>query len=228
MKTFALRAAFATTRVLALCAATLVGCGDDGAGTGGAPSSATSTAAGPTATSATAGSGGAGGSSGTGGGNACGELLITEGSPAACVGSAAGSLPLEDTFTCPESGDVWPGRLYALDVVAGECLHLQVDNAGSPSGADMFGALVDPGGTSLLFDDDVSCTVEGPESDLCPTGAVTVETTGRALVVVGAFAGEGCPPSTTTPFQLVVSRDGVDQDLAGAFLCEGDLLEIIP
>lgn len=138
-------------------------------------------------------------------------------------------MPHDNTTECPaDSGVYWPAKLYEVPVTAGDCLHMVADNAGSPSGADLFGALIDPGGKSLLFDEESPCTVANPDGYACPAGGVTIETTGMAYVVVGSWEGAGCPAATTTPFQLSVSIDGVDVDLSAGELCAGDLLEIIP
>lgn len=249
-----LRSAF---RILVVVATILAGCGDDAAGTGaggaasgsggsggdagasgsgGAPSTiasaAASTAATTTAASTTTATGGEGGSGEGGGGGsppgACDEVLVGDGEAAPCRAEAPpGAMPLDDVTLCPTTIDrTWPATIFAVDVTAGDCLQMRADNAGS-AGTDLFGALVDPGGDSLLFDDEVPCTVSA-DGTACPEGAITVTTTGRAHVIVGSFEGEGCPPETAPPVQLVVGRNGQDVDLTGAFVCVGDLLEIIP
>jgi hypothetical protein len=245
----------APLRVLLLVAAILPGCGDDaaraaagdaasgsgGAGgdpsassSGGAPSTTASAAATTTATTtatSTATATGGGGEDGGGGAapDACAEVVVGDGQCDACGVVPGRALPLEDQTTCTaDSGEAWPAKIWGVDVTAGDCLYMRADNEGSPEGADLFGAIVDPGGKSLLFDEEAPCTVENPEGYLCPAGGIVVETTGRAYVVVGSWEGEGCPPETTTPIQLTVGRNGVDVDLSDAFVCAGDLLEIIP
>ncbi len=201
-------------------AATTAGSGGDAATT--ASSAAATASAATTATSSSSGGGG-------GGASACDEVQIGDGEPVLCEAAPAGASPLGDTTACTaDTSRAWPAKIWGVDVTAGDCLHMRADNAGSAAGADLFGAIVDPGGKSLLFDEEADCTVANPEGYACPEGAVTIETTGRAYVVVGAWEGEGCPPETTTPLQLVVGRNGDDVDLTGSFVCEADLLEVIP
>jgi hypothetical protein len=229
----------------------LTGCGDDASsagggevgsggsggeasaqGTGGAPATTTSatttsTAASVASSSSTTTAGGSGGGGGSAPG-ACAEVVVGDGSTASCVAAPGGALPLAETTTCStERLRTWPAKIWGVDVRAGDCLHLRVDNAGS-EGADLFGALVDPGGKSTLFDDEAPCAVESPTGAACPEGGITIETSGRGPRGVGGVRGEGCTPDTTTPVQIVVGVDGVDVDLSAAFVCEGDLLEIIP
>lgn len=107
---------------------------------------------------------------------------------------------------------------------AGDCVHMRADNAGSAMGADLFGAILDPGGKSLLFDEERPCTVMNSEGYACPDGGTTTETSGDGYVVVGAW--QGCTVGEAVPFQLSVSVNG--RDVSPEPVCAGDLLEIIP
>jgi hypothetical protein len=197
-----------------------ISCGDD--------ESSSSVGAGGAST------GGGGGSEidaggGTGGGSECPAILITDGTPAECSEPGALTLAQGSTTDCTaDSGMYWPAKVFAVSVGVGDCLHMRADNVGSPAGADLFGAVVDPGGKSLLFDEEADCTVLNPQGYLCPEGGTTVEAAGVAYVIVGAWEGEGCPAEETTPFELAVSVNGVDVDLSTAEVCAADLLEVIP
>jgi len=210
----------------------LAGCGDDasndGSGASGGGGGATSGGGSPgTGAGGTAGSGGTAGAGGMG--SACPDILITNGQPATCQDPGPLVQPHENTTECPADSSVfWPAKLYEVPVAVGDCVHMRADNAGSASGADLFGAIIDPGGTSLLFDEETPCSVSNPEGYACPEGGVTIEASGLAYVVVGSWEGLGCPATTDTPFQLSVSINGVDVDLSGGEVCAGDLLEIIP
>lgn len=206
------------------------GASPTGAGSAGGPATSSGETTASTATSATSSSTATGSSGGSGGSapGACEEVLIGDGEATSCETAAPrGAKALDDAVECPTTIDRgWPATIFEVDVAAGDCLQMRADNAGSP-GTDLFGALVDPGGDSLLFDDEVPCTVASEEY-ACPEGAISITTTGRAFVIVGSFEGEGCAPQTATPVQLVVGRNGEDVDLERAFVCVGDLLEIIP
>ena len=212
-------------------------CGDDGAQSGGAPSSGGAggvggVAAGPSS-GGQAGQGGNGGMAQGGNGGAepaCDVLPITDVVLEECTGPTDFSAARSSTTICPEdSGVFWPGKVFKLDgLPAGACLQLKADNVGSALGADLFAALVDPTGASLYFDEEVPCSVPNPQGYSCPQGGSTTLGAGSAYIVVGAWEGEGCTPSEDVPFQLSVSVDGVPFDLSDADVCAGDLLEIIP
>jgi hypothetical protein len=188
------------------------GAGTGGAGTGGA---------------GTGGAGTGGGANGSGGGAECPPLTITDGMTAEC--DAKGPLALSDSNTTACTADsmtYWPAKLYEVPVAVGDCVHIRADNVGSSAGADLFGFILDPGGKSLLFDDELACTVPNPDGYDCPEGGTTIETAGTAYVIIGAWEGAGCPPTETTPFELSVSVN--DTDVAVTELCSGDLTQIIP
>ena len=131
--------------------------------------------------------------------------------------------------SCPsDSAEYWPARIFEVPVSAGDCLAMRADNTGSPLGADLFGAVVTPEGTSILFDEELPCSVPNPEGYACPSGAVTATAAGKAYVMVGAWEGKGCAAGRTTPFTLSVSLNGVAVDLKAAPVCSGDLQAIIP
>jgi hypothetical protein len=161
---------------------------------------------------------------------ACDVLPITEVVLEECTGPTDFSAERASSTICPEdSGVFWPGKAFRIDgIPAGACLQLRADNVGSDLGADLFAALIDPSGASLLFDEEVPCTVANPQGYACPQGGSTTLAAGSAYIVVGAWEGEGCTPFEEVPFQLSVSLDGVPVDLTGADVCAGDLLEIIP
>lgn len=229
---------------LTVCVLVNVACGDD-AGTGGsaaggaAAGGATTTSGGSTGQAGATSSGGApgtggqttttGGAGGTGGGaSACPTIPFVDPLPAECTGVGPLTMPRSDTTDCTaDSSVVWPARIFAIDVAAGDCVHMRADNVGSPSGADLFGAIVEPSGKSLLFDEEVDCTVANPDGYKCPEGGVTTEAAGTAYVIVGSWEGQGCPPDTSTPYTLALSINGVDVDVPEA-ACTGDLLQIIP
>ncbi len=174
--------------------------------------------------------GGTGGTAGAGGeGAGCPDIPIGDGMPLSCDDVGAGALSLADTTLCPADTSVfWPAKVYAVPVAAGDCLFMQADNAGSPLGADLFGAIVEPGGKSILYDEEMPCSVENPEGYDCPAGGATMEASGTAYVMVGIWEGDGCAPQADTPFTLDVAVNGVDVELSSSFVCAGDLLEIIP
>lgn len=226
-----------TSRFFALPLTLLLACSDDtsatgAGGTGGAGGNAAQGGQGGTPSLGGGGEGGEGGqvtSGGGGAGSGCPAVLITDGEPEQCVDDGPLATPLPSTTICPaDSGVFWPAKLFRVPVSAGDCLHMRADNVGSPLGADLFGAIVDPSGTSLLFDEEVDCTVPNPDGYACPEGATTVAMTGEATIIVGAWEGGGCTPMEDTPFELTVAINGVDVDLSGSELCAGDLLEIIP
>lgn len=103
---------------------------------------------------------------------------------------------------------------------------MRADNAGSQMGADLFGFILDPGGKSLLFDEETPCAVANPDGFKCPDGGTTIETAGDGYVFVGAWEGAGCTPMADEPFQLAVSVNGVDVTVEP--VCAGDLQVIIP
>jgi hypothetical protein len=199
--------------------------------TGGGATSSSSTATTSSSTAATGGSGGSasvGGAGGTGG-DVCPNILIGDGIPATCSAVGNGAQPLADTTICPaDSAQFWPAKVYEIAVSAGDCLYMQADNVGSPMGADLFGAIVEPGGKSNLYDEEIACTVTNPEGYACPAGGATMEASGNAYVIVGTWEGLGCTATEATPFELVVAINGVDVDLSGGAVCAGDLLDIIP
>lgn len=226
-------------RALALFSALslLAACGDDGgsssSGGGGASGGGGGqggAGAGPEGGGGSgSGAGGATGAGGTGGSSACPPILIGDGSPMECAEAGPLALAQSSTTDCTaDSSAYWPAKIFAVSVGVGDCLHMRADNVGSPSGADLFGAIVDPGGKSLLFDEESDCTVPNPQGYLCPEGGTTVEAAGTAYVVVGSWEGEGCPAGETTPFELAVSVNGVDVDLSRAEVCAADLLDVIP
>jgi hypothetical protein len=203
---------------------TSTGGGGQGAGT----TSSSSSSSGGSGGTVASGGGGAGGSGGDGG-TACPDILILDGIPASCTATGTGALSQADTTICPaDSGEVWPATIYEIPVSAGDCLSMKADNVGSPLGADLFGAIVEPGGKSLLYDEEIACTVPNPEGYACPAGAVITEASGNAYVMVGSWEGQGCSAGDPTPFELVVAINGTDVDLSAGALCTGDLLEIIP
>lgn len=202
---------------------------DDGsAGSGG--DAATTTAAATTTTGGSGGMPGTGGAGGGGGGSdTCPDIFIDDGMPAMCSNMPGGSLPLADTTICPsDSGVFWPAMVYEVAVAEGDCIFMQADNVGSPLGADLFGATVDPNGKSILWDEEQPCSVSNPDGYACPAGGATIEAQGTAYVMVGTWEGAGCMPEEATPFELTVAVNGVDVDLSSAAVCAGDLLEIIP
>jgi len=198
-----------------------------GGGQGAATTSSSSGSSGGSGGTVASGGGGAGGSGG--GETACPDILILDGIPTSCTATGAGALPQADTTICPaDSGAFWPATIYEIPVSDGDCLSMQADNVGSPLGADLFGAIVEPGGKSLLYDEEIACTVPNPEGYACPAGGVIMEATGNAYVMVGSWEGQGCSAGDPTPFELVVAINGADVDLSAGALCTGDLLEIIP
>lgn len=221
----------------------ILACGDDssasgGGGAGGAQGGAAQGgaaqggAASGGAAQGGAASGGAaqGGAAqgGAGGGSGCPTIPFVDPLPAECMAVGALALPESDVTDCTADSSVyWPARVFALEVAAGDCVHMRADNVGSPAGADLFGAIVEPTGKSLLFDEEVACSVPNPSGYQCPDGGVTTEAAGTLYVIVGAWEGQGCPPDTTTPYTLSVSVNGADVALDPA-VCSGDLLQIIP
>ena len=195
---------------------------------GGATTSSATTSSSSDSSSSAAGVGGAGGGAGVGGGGGGADCPFTviAGVLAECTNPGPLSLSTSGTTLCPADTSVeWPAKVYSASVTAGACLHMRADNAGS-AGADLFGAIVDPSGRSLLFDEEMDCTVANPNGYKCPSGGAVIETSGIAYVVVGSWEGLGCPAGDPTPFQLSVSSDGVDVPLGGE-LCAGDLQQII-
>ncbi len=200
-----------------------------GGGQGGVSSSSSSSSGGSGGTVASGGGGAGAGGFGGSGGVTCPDILILDGMPATCTASAPGAQAQADTTLCPsDSGEFWPAKVYEIPVTDGDCLTMEADNTGSPLGADLFGAIVEPGGKSMLYDEEMACTVANPEGYTCPAGSVTMEASGDAYVMVGTWEGQGCTPGDPTPFELSVAINGVDVDLSAGAVCAGDLLEIIP
>ena len=201
---------------------------------GGVTSSMSNTTPSTGGNPASGGSGGTAGAGGTngaggGGGSGCPDLGIGDGMPAECDVAGTRGSTLSDTTICPSDSSVfWPAVVYEVTVAAGDCLFMQADNVGSTLGADLFGAIVDPGGKSILWDEEQPCSVANPDGYACPAGGATMEAAGTAYVMVGAWEGAGCTPTEAVPFELDVALNGTDVDLSGAFVCAGDLLEIIP
>lgn len=175
-------------------------------------------------------SGGGTDASGAGGaqGSDCPSIFIGDGIPESCSGSP-GNLDFADQSECPSDSSIfWPARIFEVTVAAGDCLAMQADNVGSPLGADLFGAIVSPEGTSILYDEETPCSVPNPEGYACPSGAATMASAGKAFVMVGMWEGKGCTPTDKTAFTLRVSLNGQAVDLAMAPSCSGDLQSIIP
>jgi hypothetical protein len=146
-----------------------------------------------------------------------------------CARAGPLALAQSSTTDCTtDSGTYWPAKVFSVPVAVGDCLHMRADNVGSPAGADLFGAIIDPGGKSLLFDEEHDCAVANPQGYACPEGGTTVEVAGTAYLLVGSWEGDGCPGGETTPFELAVSVNGIDVDLSTAEVCAADLLEVIP
>ncbi len=196
--------------------------------TDGSGGGTTTSAAGGAGTGGGASAGGAGtGGSGTGGSAECPPISIISGVLAECTDPGPLALSSSNTTLCPADTSVaWPVKFYEIQVTAGDCVHMEADNAGSAAGADLFGSVVDPNGHSVLFDEEMDCTVPNPDNYKCPSGGATIETSGTAYIVVGSWEGAGCPAGDTTPFQVKVSKNGADVSL-GAELCQGDLQQII-
>lgn len=170
-----------------------------------------------------------GGSGGTGGGDAeCTPLNVTDEILEECPIVDGETLPHADTTICGENSRVtWPAVIYEVPVAQGDCFHFKADNVGGP-GADLFGAVVDPAGASLYFDDELGCAVDNPDGFDCPEGATTMTASGTAYVVVGAWEGNGCEPLAPTSFELSVDINGVAFDLENAPVCAADLLVVLP
>ncbi|MFO0617428.1 MAG: hypothetical protein U0414_32830 [Polyangiaceae bacterium] len=215
-----------------------LGCRSDEDGAGGASgsttsgthtssASSTSSAASTSSSTHASASSSDSASSSTGGEPACPPILVTSGVLDECATVGPLALVADSTTECTADSSVyWPARIFKLPLKAGDCVHMSADNAGSPLGADLFGAIVDPGGKSLLFDEERDCTVTDPAGDKCPDGGATIQTDGEGYVVVGAWEGMGCTPGEFVPIQLAVSVNGVD--VTAEPICLGDLQKIIP
>jgi hypothetical protein len=217
---------------LSLLSLVLSACGDD-AGTGAGGGSATSgaggeasstTGAGGAGSTSSSGEGGAGG--GTGGGHACAGIEVGDGVSSECAEAGPLALGEASSVLCTsDPGVAWPVTVYAVEVEDGDCLYLRADDVGASAEADLFGAVVDPNGDSLFFDDESACSA----GDLaCFEGGVTIIGTGTAYVFVGAWESDGCPAAGSTPFELAVSLNGTDVALSSGPFCAGDLQTIIP
>lgn len=225
---------------LIVAVSTLVACGDDTGGAGGAGAAGQGGSGQGGSGQGGSGQGGSGqgggsggnttagtGGEGTGGSAACPVIPITDGAPEVCAEAGPLALALEGEVACtPGDVSVWPAQLFEVEVEAGDCLYMRADDVGAPAGSDLFAALIDPGGSNTILDDEAECTVGGVDGPGCPEGGITIETSGVAVVVVGAWESEGCPVGGQTPFELTVSVAGADVEPTP--LCTGDLLEIIP
>lgn len=212
---------------LSLLSLLISACGDDTGGAGGG-SSTSGQGGGPSSTS---GAGGAGttatsGMGGSGGGDACAGIEVGDGVSSECTEAGPLAIAHASSVLCTSDPAVaWPVTVYAVEVQDGDCLYLRADDVGTSAEADLFGAVVDPNGDSLLFDDESACTA----GDLaCFEGGVTMIGTGTAYVFVGAWESEGCPAAGSAPFELAVSLNGTDVDLSSGPVCVGDLQAIIP
>lgn len=218
---------------LSLLTLLLSACGDDPRGAGGGTSTV-GTGTDPSSTSSTGGAGGQGGegvtstsgAGGAGGGGACSAIQVGDGVSSECTQAGPLAMGHASSVLCTSDPAVaWPVTVYAVEVSDGDCLHMRADAPSATADADLFGALVDPNGDSLLFDDDVDCSVGG---ELCPAGGVTIIGTGTAYVFVGAWESDGCPAGGSAAFELAVSVNGADVDLSSGPYCEGDLQQIVP
>lgn len=218
---------------LSLLSLLISACGDDTGGAGG-DSSTSGQGGGPSGTSSTSGAGGQGGAGvtatsgagGSGSGEACAGIEVGDGVSSECAGAGPLAMGHASSVLCTSDPSVaWPVTVYAVEVSDGDCLHMRADAPSATADVDLFGALVDPNGDSLLFDDDVDCSVGG---ELCPAGGVTVVGSGTAYVFVGAWESDGCPAGGSAAFELAVSVNGADVDLSSGPVCVGDLQQIVP
>ena len=219
---------------------TLLACGDDtstggGGGQGGetngttAPSSSSGTTSSSTTTTSSSVTSTATTTTGAGGGAECPPILVESGQPLTCQNPGPLALPISSNTDCTDDiATYWPTTVFRLPVTQGQCLHIRADNVGSPAGADLWAAIVDPNGKSLIFDEETPCTVPNPSNFACPEGGVVIETTGDAHIFVGAYPDAGCPAPGSTPFELTASIDGADVYLTCTELCTGDINVIVP
>jgi hypothetical protein len=201
-------------------------CGDDAGGSGGGATSGAGGASSSTTSAGGAGSTSSTGGGGAGGGHACAAVEVGNLVSSECEQSGPLELGVASNVLCTSDPSVaWPVTVYAVEVSDGDCLYLRADDVGATGEADLFGAVVDPDGQSLLLDDESACVGGGLA---CFEGGVMMVGTGTAYVLIGAWESEGCVAGGSTPFELSVSVNGTDVALSNGPFCEGDLQEIVP
>lgn len=206
----------------------VLGCSDSTSSTGGSggATGVTSTGGAP-GTGGGAATGGAPGVGGAGGAGCeeptCPQVAYVQEALQFCA--TAGPLALADSgvVECASTCITQPVVMYKITVAVGDCVFLEVDNAGAAAlGPTPTGGILDANGRSLEFTTDVACTVD-PFAGSCPQGGAVIETAGDAYVTVGMNEFGDC--TQPTPYQLTVSINGVDVALTP--LCSGDLNDVL-
>ena len=106
--------------------------------------------------------------------------------------------------------------VYTVSVVAGDCVHLSVDN-GTGAG-DLLAFVTDAGGAVYglqqdftQLDDEMDCTTTPGSGDYgCPNASVTASADGDFLIAVAQWGWENC---VTDQYTLNVAVNGVDSVL---------------
>jgi hypothetical protein len=139
-------------------------------------------------------------------------------SMAVCEALGAETLPLAETLSCADEVGQVEWDLYALQLLAGDCVHIALDNAGRGA-ADLFAFAQDAG--NHLFglredyselDDERSCS-ELPWSGFgCPEAAVRSSAAGEFVIAVAQWGG-GCSEGMSD-YQIHLAVNGADIDPA--------------
>jgi hypothetical protein len=149
-----------------------------------------------------------------------------------CGVAGGSSLPFNDDMLCtsdmkwvtPEVFD-----LFVVDVSAGSCVSVTVDNAGG--NADIMAYVVDTNEAYYgleedysELDDEMECSVTPWNDYACPSQGVTAASAGQLTIGVGQWGG--APDCTdNAPYTLWVAIDGEDVDMSEALVLDDYVVE---
>jgi hypothetical protein len=150
----------------------------------------------------------------------------------ACAVAGGNSLPYMDDMLCTTAAMFDNPEVYdffVLDVSAGACVFVEVDNAGGD--ADVMAYVVDS--TEAYYgletdyselDDEIDCTTTPWNDFACPSAGVTAAASGPLTIAVGQWGGT--PDCTdNAPYTLWVSVDGTDIDMTEMLVLQDHVID---
>ena len=197
--------------------------------------SSSSTGNGTESGDGTSGSGGESSSSSEGSSSTGTEevaMCASSNTLSSCAVGGDSSMPFEDDMLCTSDGR-WTTPevfdLFVVDVAAGSCVSVTVDNAGG--NADAMAYVVDANeayyGIEADYselDDEIECSATPWNDFACPSAGVTAASAGTLTIAVGQWGG---PPDCTdnAPYTLWVAIDGEDVDISDALALDDYAVE---
>jgi len=205
--------------------------GDGGSGGAGNSSSASGTKASSSvsASMVSSSSAPATGQGGGGGGEAvCPVITIGDEAQATCAIGEVPAATFDGLALCTDIEETWPAEIFQVQVAAGDCVQLRIDDNGSIEQSDLFGVIIDPEGNNLLYFQEETCEAVDDGDTTCVEGALIMSVDGDAYIMAGALETEDCALGEEGGYKVAVSINGIVIDLSAGPACRGDLYEIIP